>query len=86
MNEQLLEVLAEYDHKRWVHLMRRMFSNGIIMETRDHDGEFLMISPDLYARWKWQMNTDYADLPESEKEGNRNIARQILDILEAGYD
>jgi hypothetical protein len=41
------------------------------------DGSFT-IPAHLMTRWKRQMNTEYVDLPETEKETDRQIAERII--------
>ncbi len=65
-NEKLLEALANLEHERWSHWMRWLF---------DHWTE------DNIARWKQQMQTPYADLPEHSKESDRKEARKTLALL-----
>ena len=65
-NKKLLEALANLEHERWSRWMRWLF---------DHWTE------DNIARWKWQMQTPYADLPEHSKEFDRKEARKTLALL-----
>ena len=60
------ELLAEYAHVAWSGWMRYMLDNW--------DDEHL-------DRWRRQMDTDYHDLPEGEKESDRREADKILHIL-----
>lgn len=54
-----------------------LFTKG----TFNADGSFT-IKPEFVARWQRQMQTQYNDLPEDEKESDRKIAEQISKVLE----
>lgn len=69
------EALAEYAHEAWSGWMRYMFS-----KCNDWDG-VLLIPSESVARWQRQMNTPYADLPESEKASDRDEADKILALV-----
>lgn len=76
-DNQLCETLAEYAHGAWSGWMRYMFSKGY-----PGMGYSWVIPSALKARWHRQMNTPYADLPEDEKESDRQEADKILAIVE----
>lgn len=78
MTDELREKLAEYAHSAWSGWMKYMFS----CEMDDEDcGRSL---PGwTRVRWQRQMTTEYADLPESEKESDRDQADAILAIVNA---
>ena len=40
------------------------------------------VPAELVARWRRQMNTEYPDLPDKEKESDRKEADKILAIVE----
>jgi hypothetical protein len=75
--EAVRESLASYAHQAWSGWMRYMFSRG----QMNQDGSFT-IPPVQVERWQRQMNTAYADLPESEKASGREEADRILRIVE----
>ena len=78
MNDpKVIEPLAEYAHKAWSGWMRYMFSKA----TDNLDGT-VTIPESLVSRWKRQMNTDYADLPETEKVSDRTEAEMIVKTLD----
>lgn len=74
MDKQIAEALAEYAHEAWSGWMRYLFSKCT------EQGGTLVIPPWAVARWTRQMNTAYADLPESEKASDRAEATKILAI------
>ena len=80
--EKLREPLARYAHEAWSGWMQYMFgkcdANG-----ESHNGYYLMLRMPraLYNRWQRQMETAYADLPESEKESDREQADKILETI-----
>lgn len=57
--------------------MRWQFSVG----TFNEDGTWTMPAEKV-ERWQRQMNTPYAQLPENEKEGDREQADKILKVIE----
>ena len=74
-NADEVEILAEYAHRAWSGWMRYLFSKC------DDENFVACIPSHLAYRWKRQMNTPFADLPESEKESDRKEAREILALL-----
>ena len=66
MSEQLIEQLADLEHERWSRWMRWMFDNW---------------TDENIIRWKWQMITPYAELPEHSKESDRKEARRTMEIV-----
>lgn len=69
--DALLEKLASQEHERWSGWMRWMFDNW---------------TEDNIPRWKRQMVTAYADLPEHSKESDRKEARKTLSLLRDAAD
>lgn len=74
--EKTREELAAYAHDAWAGWMKYMF--GRCIEDSNHGT--LIIPKDLVERWKRQMNTSYAELPESEKGSDRDEADKMLKI------
>jgi hypothetical protein len=72
----LVERLAAVEHERWSHWQRYMHS----MAVRQQDGS-LLVPADLVCRWERQMNTNYTELNEREKESDREQVRKYLPIL-----
>lgn len=73
------EELAAYAHKAWSGWMKYLF----VKSTPLPGGE-VALNKDLVARWTRQMNTEYQDLPENEKELDRVEADEILGIMDRG--
>jgi predicted ester cyclase len=72
MTESLRERLADLAHKQWSGWMRWMIH---CLESPDRDTHL--------ARWKRQMETPYAELPETEKESDRREADKVVAVLKA---
>lgn len=72
----LIEELAAAEHERWSHWQRYLHARC----ERDPDGS-LRIPADLVRRWSTQMNTPYAQLPEEEKESDREQVYRYLPII-----
>lgn len=66
MNAELLERLADLEHDRWSRWMVYMFDNFTAVNVK---------------RWKKQMITPYAGLPEHSKESDRKEARRTMEVL-----
>jgi hypothetical protein len=79
MNQQR-ERLAEYAHTAWSGWMRYLFEKS----TANPDGT-VTIPAWAVERWQRQMQTAYADLPESEKASDRAEADAMLAILAPLY-
>ncbi len=78
----LREALAEYAHTAWSGWMRYMFNNcGGEVDSKLLSTGAAIIPQWAVERWQRQMNTPYANLPESEKESDRADADKMLEIL-----
>lgn len=74
-NEQEIELLANYSHRAWSGWMKYQFGKSV----QNTDGS-VTIPKELVERWTRQMNTEYKDLPESEKKSDRKEAVEILSL------
>lgn len=74
--KKMIERLAALAHEQWSGWMHYLFRFGV----ENPDGTFTM-DADKVARWRRQMSTVYADLPESEKTSDRTEAQKVLDCL-----
>lgn len=82
----LREQLAALAHEQWSGWMEYMFSKCHPGQARLDDGTFVpngtMVIPAWATeRWMRQMSTPYAELPESEKESDRQEADRVLAIV-----
>lgn len=59
----LLEILADLEHRQWAHWTRYMLDN---------------YTPENVQRWREQLQTEYADLSEREKDSDRTWASTVL--------
>lgn len=78
MEDHRVEVLAEYAHQAWSGWMEYLFSK---CEPKFREGS-LEIPSWAVERWKRQMTTPYTDLPDGEKESDREEARRMLRFLD----
>lgn len=78
MNEVLREELAAYAHEAWTGWMLYLFEKS----RYDSERGTVTIPRELVDRWTRQMQTDYADLPEAEKESDRKEADRMLVLME----
>ncbi|TXM95328.1 hypothetical protein FV223_01330 [Methylobacterium sp. WL116] len=75
-DEALIEELAAIEHERWSHWQRYVHDKAV----RQRDGS-LVIPADLVQRWERQFGMQYNDLPEVEKESDREQVRRYLPVL-----
>jgi hypothetical protein len=88
-SEQLREALAEYAHDAWAGWMKYLFSKGRFdtVELEPGLAEQIWVMPSwAITRWARQMETPYADLPESEKESDRQEADRMLALVKAAQE
>ncbi len=82
-HERQIEALADYAHEAWSGWMRYLFSK---CERRGGytgaDADTTVIPEWSMDRWRRQLETPYADLPEEEKESDRAEAQRMLEALE----
>lgn len=71
------ERLANLMHEIWAHWMKYVFAR--CWETLDAD---MVIPFDFASRWQRQMDMDYEQLSEQDKESDRQQADKILAVLE----
>jgi|GEM_PF-4957665 hypothetical protein len=77
----LIEALAGPEHASWAHWMTYLFSQC----THNADGS-LTIPADLVSHWQRQIDTDYADLTEREKDSDRQEVFDFLPIIRTYVD
>ena len=77
MKEEIIEEHADFAHSAWSGWMKHMFS-----KTTSNEDESETIPKELVDRWERQLETDYKDLPEDEKESDRDEARKVLKIVQ----
>ena len=78
------EKLAAVQHEIWSYWMKHLFSRcvfGVFGECEPGRGGTMTIPAGLVERWSRQMNTEYYDLSEQEKESDRHEADRILAVL-----
>ena len=75
-DDTLIEELAAIEHERWSHWQRYVHAKAV----RRPDGS-LVLSAELVERWERQFGMQYEDLPEDEKESDREQVRRYLPVL-----
>ena len=65
VTSDIIEKLAAHEHEQWAHWTRYMLDN---------------LTEENIARWRQQIETDYQDLSESEKESDRQWARRAIEV------
>ena len=76
MNKAILEILADKQHQIWAHWMKYLF----LVSVKNADGSYTIPVASVH-RWQRQMETDYNDLSEKEKNSDREQADKILRVL-----
>ena len=76
VDSELREKLAQYAHEAWSGWMDYLFTKG----TFNDDGTFT-INDISVSRWRRQAATLYSNLPENEKESDRDEADKIMWLL-----
>ena len=76
MNDDMREQLAALAHAQWAGWMEYMFS-----KCRADSPGGLTIPMWAVERWQRQMNTPYAELPEEEKNSDREEADKVLQLI-----
>ena len=76
MKTTLREELAALSHEQWSGWMKYLFT-----KCRTRDNREVVIPKWAVERWQRQMVTLYADLPEDEKNSDREEADRILAII-----
>ena len=83
MSDERLEALAALEQKQWAHWTRHML--GVIHPYLDHFSEDEGPVGEAIERWQRQIETPYADLPEDEKEFDREWAKTFIEAYEGIY-
>jgi len=78
MENELREQLAALAHEQWRGWMEYLFKCGTPLY-----GGAVELPAWAVDRWKRQMRTPYADLPEDEKQSDRTEADKVLAIVTA---
>ena len=90
MDEDILEKLADIEHKQWcewsISISKEIFPLVNMLDKFEDDltdDEKSTISQikDKLARWD-NLNVDYSELSEDEKEKDRVYARKVLLLIE----
>lgn len=74
----LREQLAALAHEQWAAWMAYLFE-----QSRPNDDGSVTIPASLAARWRRQVASDYAGLPDEERESDRIEADKVLEIVRA---
>lgn len=81
-DDALVERLAELAHKQWSGWMNYMFKT---CTYRGHQSDgYVLILPTEYAeRWLRQTAATYSELPDNERESDREEARRMMAVFES---
>ena len=76
-NEEIIELLAGFEHDRWSRWQKYLFSKCIV----NNDGS-LTIPKELVKRWNRQISTNYNSLTEQEKDSDKKETIRIIKCIE----
>lgn len=68
--KDLLEELAELEHKQWSHILKYLLKEGFITLAKMQTFDYYKLA-----------HTPYSELSEGQKESDREWARKVLDIV-----
>jgi len=74
--KDLREELAKLAHEQWSGWMKYLFDKS----KKESDGT-VTIPKWAVDRWEKQMNTEYSELSELEKESDRNEANKFISVM-----
>lgn len=80
--DSLKEKLADIEHQRWADWMKYLFGVCLFSQSGTLNGKGKAIIPEKYKKgWLRQMNTDYKDLTEKEKDSDREQVDRYLPLI-----
>ena len=74
--DRFVEDGAELEHARWARWQAHVFARA----TKNQDGSYTISASDA-ERWQRQIDADYKDLSEPEKESDRREAREYIPLI-----
>ena len=82
MKAQLLEALASIEHERWAHWQKYVHSLlSTIHDTESGSPLYYTINLAQIEHWERQINTEYEDLSEREKDSDREQVMRYLPLI-----
>ena len=84
--DELFERLAFLEHNRWSDWQRYLHSKLKKVETRLNGTEYYLLSGDLYKHWERQIDTDYKDLSEKEKDSDREQVMRYWKLIKTLFN
>lgn len=79
------EKVADLCHRQWSGWMEYLFSKCYpeVGLSNEYTGN-LVIPESFVNRWKRQVNTEYKDLSDAEKDSDRKEADKFIDLFRKG--
>lgn len=74
--KELIEILSAIEHDRWAHWQSYLHSKC----KKNADGS-LTIPKDLVEKWNIQIETNYSNLTEKEKESDREQVMKYIHYI-----
>lgn len=86
--QEIREVMANQEHIRWAKWQKYLHSK-LQYEERNfgsHKVAYYLLDAGLYEHWSRQIDTDYSELSEKEKDSDREQVEPYLSIIEERVD
>ncbi len=80
-NNRLFEKLAEIEHERWADWQRYLHSRLIKHHIQLNGSNYYLLSADLKNNWERQIETEYDNLSEQEKDSDREQVLRYWDLI-----
>ena len=78
---ELMEKLAHHEHARWAAWQNYLHSLCSIERDRSGKALAVQIPVESFERWERQINTEYKDLSEAEKDSDREQVMRYWDLI-----
>ena len=82
MEKEIIEKLAEIEHTRWANWQRWMHTKFIEYKDVKNSKEVVCLEREWVNRWDNQIQTNYKDLSEKEKDSDREQVYRYLPIVQ----
>ena len=81
--DELFEKLAGIEHQRWSDWQKYLHSKLKYVEWKEGEKTMCgyLLDPNDYERWERQIDTDYKDLSEKEKDSDREQVMRYWNLI-----
>ena len=82
MDKETIEKLAEIEHTRWADWQRWVHTKFIEYKDVKNPKEVVCLEREWVNRWDNQIQTNYKDLSEKERDSDRKQVKRYLPIIQ----